>query len=70
VVFVGMGRTVLAMVQGQPSPEAERTRYQDGLLTGLPVVASMAIVLLLGLHVPAPLEQLLRDAAAYLEWTP
>jgi hydrogenase-4 component F len=70
VVFVGMGRTVLAMVQGQPSPEAERTRYQDGLLTGLPAVASMAIVLLLGLHVPAPLEQLLRDAAAYLEWTP
>ena len=28
VVFVGMGRTVLAMVQGLPSPEAERTSYQ------------------------------------------
>jgi hydrogenase-4 component F len=70
VVFVGMGRTVLGMVQGLPSPEARRTSYQDGLLTGLPVACSMAIVLLLGLHVPSPLEALLRDAAAYLERIP
>jgi len=70
VVFVGMGRTVLAMVQGLPSPDAERTRYHDGLLTGLPVVVSMAIVLLLGLHIPSPLAALLRDAAAYLERIP
>jgi hydrogenase-4 component F len=70
VVFVGMGRTVLAMVQGVPSPDAERTRYHDGLLTGLPVVISMAIVLLLGLHIPSLLEALLRDAAAYLETIP
>jgi hydrogenase-4 component F len=67
VVFVGMGRTVLTVVQGQPSIESRRTSYQDGLLTGLPVVLSMAIVLLLGLHIPWPLEALLRDAAAYLE---
>jgi hydrogenase-4 component F len=70
VVFVGMGRTVLAMVQGLPSPESERTSYHDGLLTGLPLVISMAIVLLLGLHIPSPLEALLRDAAAYLETIP
>jgi hydrogenase-4 component F len=70
VVFVGMGRTVLAMVQGVPSPAAERTRYHDGLLTGLPVVVSMTIVLLLGLHIPSLLEALLRDAAAYLERIP
>jgi hydrogenase-4 component F len=70
VVFVGMGRTVLAVVQGLPSPEAERTRYQDGLLTGLPVVIAMAVVLLLGLHIPSPLEAMLRDAAAYLERIP
>jgi hydrogenase-4 component F len=70
VVFVGMGRTVLAMVQGLPSPEAERTSYQDGLLTGLPVLVSMAIVLLFGLHIPSPLEALLRDAARFLEMKP
>jgi len=70
VVFIGMGRTVLLMVQGLPSPEARRTSYQDGLLTGLPVAFSMALVLLLGLHVPWPLEALLRDAAEYLGRTP
>lgn len=70
LVFVGMGRTVLAMVQGQPSREAERTSYRDGLLTGAPVVLSMAIVLLLGLRIPAPLEALLREAARYLEMVP
>ena len=70
LVFVGMGRTILPMVQGLPSPEAQRTTYQDGLLTGLPVLLSMALVLLLGLHIPSPLEALLRDAAAYLEMIP
>jgi len=70
VVFVGMGRTVLPMLQGQPSPEAERTSYHDGLLTGLPLVISMAIVLLFGLHIPSPIEALLRDAATYLEMIP
>jgi hydrogenase-4 component F len=70
VVFIGMGRTVLLMVQGLPSPEARRTSYQDGVLTGLPVAFSMALVLLLGLHIPLPLEALLRDAAAYLGMTP
>jgi hydrogenase-4 component F len=70
VVFVGMGRTVLAMLQGEPSPEARRSGYRDGLLTGLPVALSMALVLLLGLHVPAPLERLLRSAAAQLAGTP
>jgi hypothetical protein len=58
------------MLQGQPSPEAERTSYHDGLLTGLPLVISMAIVLLFGLHIPSPIEALLRDAAAYLEMIP
>jgi len=66
VVFTGMGRTVLVMVQGAPSPEGGRTSYRDGLLTGLPAVFSLALVLLLGLHIPAPLEALLRDAAGFL----
>jgi hydrogenase-4 component F len=70
VVFVGMGRTVLAVVQGVPSAAAERTRYHDGMLTGLPVVLSLAIVLLLGVHVPPPLEGLLREAAHFLGTIP
>ena len=70
VVFTGMGRTVLVMVQGLPSAEGGRTTYRDGLLTGLPALLSLALVLLLGLHVPAPVEALLRDAARFLEASP
>jgi hydrogenase-4 component F len=70
VVFTGMGRTVLVMVQGLPSAEGGRTSYRDGLLTGLPALLSLALVLLLGLHIPAPLEALLRDAARFLEASP
>jgi hydrogenase-4 component F len=70
LVFVGMGRTVLAMVQGAPSPAAERSAYRDGLLTGLPVVFSAVLVLILGVHVPAPIVALLREAAAFLELVP
>jgi hydrogenase-4 component F len=66
VVFVGMGRTVVAMVQGAPSPAAGRTSYRDGLLTGVPVLVSLALVLVLGLHIPLPLETLLREAAQFL----
>jgi hypothetical protein len=34
------------------------------------VLASLAIVLLLGLHIPAPLNALLRDAVDFLEVRP
>jgi hydrogenase-4 component F len=70
IVFTGMGRTVLVMVQGAPSPEAARSSYRDGLLTGLSAALSLALVLLLGLHISLPLEELLRDAAGFLERVP
>jgi len=70
VIFMGMGRTVMAMVQGNASPAGERTNYRDGLLTGAPVALSLVLVLLLGLHIPAPVENLLREAARFLEMRP
>jgi len=66
VVFIGMGRTVLTVVQGRPLP-GKRTAYRDGLLTGLPILVSLLLVLMLGLHIPAPLQNMLRDAVHYLE---
>jgi hydrogenase-4 component F len=69
VVFIGMGKTVLKVTLGRPPVEvleAAAPRYSDGFLTIAPVFALMAIVLLLGLCVPIPLDQLVRDAASYL----
>jgi hypothetical protein len=61
---------VLGVVQGTP-PEAEATSaFRDTLATSLPIVLFMALVVLLGICVPQPLEALLRDAAAFLEAKP
>ena len=35
--------------------------------TGLPIIIAMAIVLVLGLYIPQPLDKMIRDAAAMLE---
>jgi len=66
VVFVGMGATVLQVVQGRVPADVRDTEYRDGLLTGAPVVILLAMVLLLGLHIPAPLDALLGDAVRFL----
>jgi hydrogenase-4 component F len=69
LVFIGMGATVLAVVQGDPPAEKADTGIRDSLATGVPVLVFMGLVLLMGLYVPAPLESLLRQAAAFLEAT-
>jgi hydrogenase-4 component F len=63
VIFIGMGTTVLAVVQGEPSrPRDPRTR--DSWLTAAPPFALMIVVLLLGLFLPAGLKDLFGEAAA------
>lgn len=69
-VFIGMGKTVLQVVQGAVPAEACSTPYRDGLLTAAPVVILMGLVLLLGLSIPVPLNALLNDAVRFLEGRP
>jgi hydrogenase-4 component F len=67
IVFLGIGATVLAVVQGTP-PEQEQPRsYRDSVGTVAPILLFMALVLLMGVYIPPTLESLLRDAAAFLE---
>jgi hydrogenase-4 component F len=66
VIFVGMGATVLAVVQGVPPEELRETSFGDSLLTAGPPLALMAAVLALGLWVPAPLRAAFEAAAASL----
>jgi hydrogenase-4 component F len=70
IVFIGMGSTVLAVVQGKPPEQADAGLYHDRVATIAPVILFMAPVLLLGLYVPPPLESLLREAAKLLEDKP
>lgn len=67
VVFVGMGATVLTVVQGDAPAQHTSNGFRDRFSTGAPILLFMALVLLLGLYIPTPLESLLRDAAAFVE---
>jgi hydrogenase-4 component F len=70
LVFIGMGVTVLKVVQGVPPADVRKASYRDGLLTAAPVVILMGLVLLLGLYIPASLGTLLKDATRFLEGRP
>ncbi|MDD4736591.1 MAG: proton-conducting transporter membrane subunit [Kiritimatiellae bacterium] len=70
VIFIGMGATVLNVVQGRAPENAPTTPYREGIATIAPPLILMLLVLLLGLCIPSPLCNLLRDAAHFLEVTP
>jgi hydrogenase-4 component F len=70
VIFVGMGATVLAVVQGNPPEPGVANGYHDSAGTSVPILLFMALVLLMGVYIPPPLESLLREAAAAMEVKP
>jgi hydrogenase-4 component F len=69
IVFIGMGATVLKVVQGEPSEAAKARGYRERLLTIGPAVVFLVLVLLMGVYIPRPVTQLLREATAFLELT-
>lgn len=66
LVFVGMGSAVVGIVQGVPSARAEATPFRDEVGTVAPILFALALVLLLGLYLPAPLERLLVEVSTSL----
>jgi hydrogenase-4 component F len=67
VVFVGMGGTVLAVVQGEPAADRPSTGFRDSIGTVGPALLLLSLVLLLGLWVPPVMEAALREAAHFVE---
>jgi hydrogenase-4 component F len=67
IVFIGMGATVLRVVQGEPSEAARARGYKERLLTVGPAVAFLVLVVLMGVYIPRPVSALLHEAAASLE---
>jgi hydrogenase-4 component F len=65
VVFMGMGNTVLAVCQGEPSPAAKAADFHDTLFRTLPPLILMGMVLLMGLYIPDPVMKLIQGAADY-----
>jgi len=67
IVFMGMGSTVLLVVQGEASSSTIQPLERERVLTVAPGIFLIALVLLLGIYIPEPLDALLRSAAASLE---
>jgi len=70
IIFIGMALTVLPMVMGEVPESSEKTSYRETAWTVGPPLAMLLIVFLLGVWIPAPLLDILNEAAALLEVRP
>lgn len=66
VVFIGMGITVLKVVQGRQSQDIAGTPYRETALTTVPVLVFMAVVIMLGVYIPPFLRDMLDQAIQFL----
>jgi hydrogenase-4 component F len=69
VVFIGMGATVLAVVQGKPTEPAAppRVAHKESLFMVGPPALFLVLVLVLGVYVPEPLKDLVDKATHFVE---
>lgn len=66
VVFIGMGGTVFAVVQGTPPEDAEGRSFRESAFKTAPLVVTGALVLMMGVWIPRPLSDLVAAAARLL----
>ncbi len=67
IIFIGMGATVLRVVQGPTSPAGERTTFRDGFWKTAPMFTALALVIVMGVWIPAPVYAFVERAARMLE---
>ena len=66
VIFIGMGATVLHVVQGDDKGAPGQPGFKDGWLTAGPPLVLLLMVLALGLWLPRALQGLFATAAGLL----
>ena len=66
LAFIGMGRTVLSISQGPASPHRNTAVWRDLVLTRWPLIVLLVLVLMLGVHIPDDLAQMLRQATVFM----
>ena len=70
VIFLGMGVTVLGVVQGEVSAAGRReTQCRERPLIIVPLFVLVAVSLLMGVAMPPAVQSYVRDAAAYVGGT-
>jgi hydrogenase-4 component F len=66
VIFIGMGSTVLAVVQGVPPEDPEGRSFRESAFKTVPIIVSLALVVMMGVWIPAWILTLLHAAARLL----
>ena len=69
VVFMGMGVTVLGVVQGEVSAAGKQTAFRESPLSVLPLLVLVAISVVMGLAIPPAVHDMVLDAAEYVGGT-
>ncbi len=70
IIFIGMGATVLKVVQRRDPTPTPQPVFKESLQSILPPIFLLGLVILLGVHIPAPLSDLLHNAVSFLEIQP
>jgi hydrogenase-4 component F len=63
IIFIGMGSTVLAVVQGPCSAEAAPGDFRDSVWKASPMLVALALVLVMGVWIPDFVYDVVRAAA-------
>jgi hydrogenase-4 component F len=66
-IFIGFASTIIPVVAGRERNGSEVTRYRDSPTTVGPSLVLVLLLLMLGLWIPPPLGDLLREGARLLE---
>ncbi|WP_243288377.1 proton-conducting transporter membrane subunit [Geothrix terrae] len=66
-IFLAMSETVVKVVFGTPSAQRVRTPYKDAPATTAPLIAALALALVLGIWMPRPLQAMLDQASTTAE---
>lgn len=70
IIFMGMGATVLAVVQGEPAANAPDTGFRDSFWKTAPMFIALALIVMMGIWIPRPLFAFVEEAARTLQGTP
>ncbi|MGZ4811053.1 MAG: proton-conducting transporter transmembrane domain-containing protein [Thermoanaerobaculia bacterium] len=69
IIFIGMGSTVLAVVQGTPPEDPEGRTFRESIYKTAPILVSLLLVLMMGTWIPKPLIDLIHEAVRMLGGT-
>ncbi|MGC9259001.1 MAG: proton-conducting transporter membrane subunit [Phycisphaerae bacterium] len=66
IVFIGMGRTVLSISQGQIPSGRSTLAWRGMVFTRWPLIVLLLLVLMLGVHIPYHLSRMLQQATVFM----